>query len=290
MSFPNAPGWTVETLHDDYVQALREDKVLYESETGHQNLRLFENARFGRVMTLDGVIQVTEADEFVYHEMIAHVPLLAHGSAKNVLVIGGGDGGTIREVLRHSVENVTLVELDRDVVAFSREYLPSLSAGAFDDPRLEIVISDGVAFVAEDGPAYDVIIVDSTDPEGPAEVLYTESFYANCRARLTPRGVVITQNGVPFVMPEAVDAPIAALRAVFEDVAPYMAHVPSYSGGSMAFCWAAMDASVRAVPVEILAERLGALEFSPRYYAADVHKAAFALPGYVRAMLPGSST
>lgn len=290
MSFPKVPGWSVETLHDDYVQAFREDRVLYDSETAHQRLRVFENARYGRVLTLDGVVQVTEADEHVYHEMIAHVPLLALGDAKRVLVIGGGDGGTVREVLRHPVEAVTLVELDAEVVRFSKEYLPGISAGAFDDPRLEVVIADGVAFLAEDGPRYDVILVDSTDPEGPAEVLYTHSFYRNCRARLTERGVLITQNGVPFVMPEAVTAPVAALRTVFADVALYLADVPSYSGGAMAFGWAAMDPDLRQVSEAALAARLAGLDFAPKYYTPEVHKAAFALPGHVLALLTGPST
>lgn len=285
MMFPEAHGWSVETLHDDFVQGMREDRLLYDSETPHQRLRLFENARFGRVLTLDGVVQVTEADEFVYHEMIAHVPLLAHGDARRVLVIGGGDGGTVREVLRHPVDAVTLVELDADVVTFSRKFLPSLSAGAFEDPRLDIVIADGVEFVAQEGAPWDVIIVDSTDPEGPAEVLYTESFYRDCRSRLTPRGVLITQNGVPFVMPEAVSAPISSLNAVFEDVALYLADVPSYSGGSMAFGWAGRDPSVRETGVEVLGARLAALDLTPRYYTPEVHKAAFALPGHVAALI-----
>ena len=286
MSFPEVQGWSVETLHDDFVQALRVDRVLFDSRTEHQRLRLFENARFGRVLTLDGVVQVTEADEFIYHEMIAHVPLLAHGEVRSVLVVGGGDGGTIREVLRHPVETVTLVELDADVVSFSRSYLPSIAAGAFDDPRLEVIIADGVEYVTGEGPTYDAIIVDSTDPEGPAEVLYTQEFYRACQTRLNHRGVLITQNGVPFVMPEAMEAPIAALQAVFRDVAPFFAHVPSYSGGAMAFCWASQDPDVRAVPVAVLAGRLASLEFQPRCYTPEVHKAAFALPGYVRDMLP----
>lgn len=171
------PGWSVEALHDGYGQLLREDRVLYDSETDHQRLRVFENARMGRVLTLDGVVQTTTGDEFIYHEMLAHVPILAHGAAKRVLIIGGGDGGMAREVLRHaSVEHVTMVEIDAGVVDFSKEYLPTLSAGAFDDPRLNLVIADGAAFVRECTEQFDVMIVDSTDPIGPGEVLFTDTF------------------------------------------------------------------------------------------------------------------
>ncbi|MEM6680129.1 MAG: polyamine aminopropyltransferase, partial [Pseudomonadota bacterium] len=167
---PTLSGWTVEALYDDLAQALRESRVLYDSETALQRIRVFENHRFGRVLTLDDVVQTTEGDEFIYHEMLAHVPILAHGSARRVLIIGGGDGGMAREVLRHpGVEHVTMVEIDEGVVTFAKEYLPSLSAGAFEDARLELVIADGAAFVQESSAEFDVIISDSTDPIGPGE-------------------------------------------------------------------------------------------------------------------------
>ena len=166
----------------------------------HQRIRVFENARFGRVLTLDGVVQTTEGDEFIYHEMMAHVPILAHGAARRVLIVGGGDGGMAREVLRHrAVEHVTMVEIDAGVVEFSKKYLPSLSAGAFDDPRLDLVIADGADFVAQTDRRFDVAIIDSTDPVGPGEVLFTDTFYGRAKRCLAPGGVLVTQNGVPFM-------------------------------------------------------------------------------------------
>lgn len=144
--------WVTETLHDGLRCAFRADEVIYEEETEHQHLVIFENVKFGRVMSLDGITQVTEKDEFVYHEMMSHVPILAHGNAKKVLIIGGGDGGVLREVLRHkTVEKCTMVEIDRSVVDMCVEYLPMISAGAFDDPRTDLVIADGAKFVAETG-------------------------------------------------------------------------------------------------------------------------------------------
>ena len=281
--------WMQEKLHASYAQALRVDRLLYDSETEHQRLRLFENARFGRVLTLDDVVQTTEGDNFVYHEMMAHVPLFAHGAARRVLIVGGGDGGLAREVLKHaSVEHVTMVEIDASVVAFSKEYLPSLSAGAFDDPRLELVIADGAAFMAAEGPGYDAILVDSTDPIGPGEVLFTETFYGHARRRLAAGGILVTQNGVPFLQPEELTNSLRAFAALFADWGCYLAHVPTYAGGPMALGWGAMDAAARATPLATLQARFDAAGIATDYYTPEVHQAAFALPRYVARLMPGA--
>lgn len=278
------PGWTVETLHDDFRQCLREGKVLYDSETDHQRLRVIENATFGRILTLDDVVQTTESDEFIYHEMLAHVPILAHGAARRVLIVGGGDGGMAREVLRHaSVEHVTMVEIDAGVVAFSKQYLPSLGAGAFDDPRLNLVIADGAAFMRDSTEAFDVIISDSTDPIGPGEVLFTDSFYGHAKNRLAPGGIFVTQNGVPFLQGDELAGTMRAFRTLWRDATCYLATVPTYAGGPMAFGWAT-DSGARQVDLARLEERFAGAGLSTRYYTPEVHKAAFALPGYVKAL------
>ena len=188
-----------ETLYDAFGQSFRIDKVYFENKTEHQHLMIFHNAALGRVMVLDGVVQTTEKDEFVYHEMMAHVPLFAHGNAKQVLIVGGGDGGMLREVLKHqTVEQVTMVEIDNAVIEMAKQYLPNHSRGAFDDPRANIVIADGMDFVRDTEQTFDVIISDSTDPIGPGEILFTNDFYAQCQRILNPGGVVVTQNGVAF--------------------------------------------------------------------------------------------
>jgi spermidine synthase len=284
MTEPQIPGWTVERLYDDRAQALRETRVLYDSETAHQRLRVFENPTYGRVLTLDGVVQVTEGDEFIYHEMMAHVPILAHGAAKRVLIIGGGDGGMAREVLRHrSVEHVTMVEIDGGVVEFAKQYLPSLSAGAFDDPRLDLVIADGAAFVRESRDSFDVVISDSTDPIGPGEVLFADSFYGHVRDRLAKGGIFVTQNGVPFQQPEELRNTLRAFHTLWRDATCYLATIPTYGGGPMAFGWAT-DADTRQIPLEVLERRFAAAGIATRYYTPEVHKAAFALPGYVKTL------
>ena len=278
--------WMQEKLHASYAQALRVDRMLYDSETEHQRLRLFENARFGRVLTLDDVVQTTEGDNFVYHEMMAHVPILAHGAARRVLIVGGGDGGLAREVLKHpGVTHVTMVEIDAGVVEFSRQYLPSLSAGAFEDARLDLVIDDGAAFMARTGTPYDVILVDSTDPIGPGEVLFTDSFYGHAKRRLAEGGILVTQNGVPFLQPEELRNSLRAFASLFADAGCYLAHVPTYAGGPMALGWAT-DGTARATPLPVLQDRFAAAGLAPDYYTPEVHKAAFALPRYIQRLLP----
>ena len=189
-----------ETLHDQFGQYFAVDNVLYHEKTDHQDLIIFENAAFGRVMALDGVVQTTERDEFIYHEMMTHVPLLAHGHAKHVLIIGGGDGAMLREVSRHrSIETITMVEIDAGVVSFCRQYLPNHNAGSYDDPRFNLVIDDGVNFVNQTTQTFDVIISDCTDPIGPGASLFTSSFYEGCKRCLNPGGIFVAQNGVCFL-------------------------------------------------------------------------------------------
>lgn len=270
--------WFEETLHPEFRQGLSMDNILYHDKSDLQDLIIFENARFGRVMCLDGVVQTTEGDEFVYHEMLAHVPILAHGNARNVLIIGGGDGGMAREALKHQDIQVTMVEIDHAVVDFCAEHLPNHSAGAFDNPRLDLVITDGAKFVQETDQRFDVIIVDSTDPIGPGAVLFTAEFYAGCKRCLTDGGIVVTQNGVPFVQPEEVTNSFRRLGQSFADVHFYRAAVPTYQGGDMTFGWASDDKSARNLPVAELERRYGEAAIETRYVTPALHAASFALP------------
>ena len=271
-----------ETLYQGWQADYRCDEVYFDSATDHQRLVIFKNPIFGRMMMLDGVTQTTEADEFIYHEMLAHVPILAHGDAKKVLIIGGDDGGMLREVLRHtSVELCTMVEIDPSVVELSKQYLPNHSAGAFDDPRTHLVFDDGAAFVKNPPHTYDVMIVDSTDPIGPGEVLFQDTFYANARRCLNPGGILVTQNGVPFMQPDELKNTVTHLKHLFADASCYLATIPTYVGGPMAMGWATDNAELRHIDLDVLDARFKSAEIKTRYYAPAVHKAAFALPGYV---------
>lgn len=271
-----------EVLYQSWQTDYRCDEVYFDSATDHQRLVIFKNPTFGRMMMLDGVTQTTEADEFIYHEMLAHVPILAHGDAKKVLIIGGGDGGMLREVLRHtSVELCTMVEIDPSVVELSKQYLPNHSAGAFDDPRAHLVFDDGAAFVKNPPHTYDVMIVDSTDPIGPGEVLFQDTFYANTRRCLNPGGILVTQNGVPFMQPDELKNTVTHLKHLFADASCYLATIPTYVGGPMAMGWATDNAELRFIDIDVLDARFKNTGIKTRYYSPAVHKAAFALPGYV---------
>lgn len=278
---PAANTWT-ETLYSSYGQSFRVDEVLFEDKSEHQHLLIFRNEQFGRVMALDGIVQTTERDEFIYHEMLTHVPLITHGSAQRVLIIGGGDGGILREVCKHkTVEHITQVEIDQAVIDLAKKYLPAHSDGAYDDARANIVIGDGFDFVQTTHERFDVIISDSTDPLGPGEVLFSKDFYAGCRRSLNPGGILVTQNGVPFMQTDELSNTATRLSRLFSDSTFYGAAVPSYIGGLMTFAWASDTASLRRTDLTTLKSRWLAQGIKSRYYTPELHQASFALPQYL---------
>ena len=271
-----------ETLHANFGQYFSVENVLYREKTEHQDLVIFDNPVLGRVMALDGVVQTTERDEFIYHEMMTHVPLLAHGQAKKVLIIGGGDGAMLREVSRHkNIEQITMVEIDAGVVEFCRQYLPNHSAGAYDDPRFKLVIDDGVNFVNQTAEKFDVIISDCTDPIGPGESLFTSAFYEGCARSLNEGGIFVAQNGVCFLQQdEAVDSH-NKLSHYFKDVSFYQAAIPTYYGGIMTFAWATQNPQLRQLDITTLQQRFTEAGLTCRYYNPAIHVGSFALPQYL---------
>lgn len=283
--------WIDETLHDElgFRVSYRADRVLHEARTPHQHLVLFENAFFGKVLMLDGALQVTTRDEFVYHEMMAHVPLFGHGRAREVLIVGGGDCGIAEEVLRHrSVKRLTQVEIDASVVEFAKVHFPQFTRPALADRRFELVIGDGMRFVARTDRRFDVVIVDSTDPVGPGKVLFSQKFYAACKRRLSPGGVMVTQNGVPMLQPRVLARSVARLRRLFADGWCFVAAIPTYVGGHMAMGWATDDRALRRTPAATIAARYRrAGRFATRYWTPEVHAAAFALPRFIADQVEG---
>ena len=272
----------VEQLYAGYGQSFEVTEQLFTLDTGFQQLEIFTNPLLGRVMTLDGVVQTTEKDEFVYHEMLTHVPLLAHPLPKRVLIIGGGDGGILREVMKHPcVEQVTMVEIDAAVIDMAKRFFPAHSAGAFDDARLQLVIGDGVAFVNDTQEQFDVVISDSTDPYGPAEALFSAEFYTAIRRCLAEQGVFVAQNGVPFYQLDELLDTAKRFKPLFADSHFFTAAVPTYIGGVMTLAWGATDRGLRHTPIELLQERYAERGLSTRYYTPEMHVASFALPKYV---------
>lgn len=274
--------WFAESLYPSVRFAFRAERVLHHEDTGHFELALIENAAFGKVLMLDGITQVTTGDEFIYHEMMSHVPILAHGAAKRVLIIGGGDCGLAEEVLKHrSVERLTQVEIDASVVEFSRTHFGDFNAPVFGDDRFDLVIADGADYVSKTEDRFDVAIVDSTDPVGPGAVLFTAEFYAGLHRVLTPGGVAVTQNGVPFFQKDELVGSMRDLGRSFALSAAYVAAIPTYVGGHMAMGFATDDAAKADVPLEMLRARFAEAGLSTRYYTPAVHRAAFALPRFI---------
>jgi spermidine synthase len=280
---PKAGGWFEEKLYTNVRQTYEISRILYREKTEHQDLIIFETPVYGRVLALDNIVQVTQNDEYVYHEMLTHVPILAHGNAKRILIIGGGDGGILRECLQHkTVKHVTMVEIDRAVVDMCLKHMPTIPAKAFKDRRTNLVITDGAKFVRETKEKFDIIIVDSTDPIGPGEVLFTEDFYRGCKRSLTPGGILVNQNGVPFMQGDEVTMTYRRRRKSFKDTGFYVAAIPSYYGGFMTLGWATDNKKARAVPAATIRKRFQAAKLKTKYYTPDIQAACFALPAFVQ--------
>ena len=278
--------WFKESLTPSVGNALRVDTLVHADESDLQHLILFDNETHGRVLAIDGLVQVSLSDEFIYHEMVTHVPLFAHGAVKSVLVVGGGDGGAMREILRHKgVERVVLAEIDKDVIDFSREWLPSVSSGSFDDKRVDIQIVDGVEYMRSGDELFDLIIIDSSDPVGPSAVLFTEEFYRDCHKRLTPGGMLVTQSGLAAIHSDVVENTSKYFSRIFKHHGFYAITVPTFSGGVMTLGFASDNAETLAPAAGAIEARFDEAGFDTRYYSPAVHRGAFALPRYLDALL-----
>jgi spermidine synthase len=274
-----------ETLYPAWGQSFEMSEIIHQEKSNFWDLVIFKNPIFGKVLAIDGTIQLTEKDEKSYHEMMAHVPLLTHDRPESVLIIGGGDGGLLREVLRHNtVKQVTLVELDNQVMELSAKFLPEICQNAFQDPRVEIVIQDGSEYVKKTTKTFDVIFCDSTDPIGPARVLFSSEFYGNCKAHLKSDGIFVIQNGVPFLQEDEFQLTYRNRRPHFKQVGYYLFAFPTYAGGFTALGWASDHKY--SVSKKTLKKRLSNIQGKMHYYTPDIHKASFCLPKYMLDAIP----
>ena len=263
-------------------------EVFHDVQSPFQRVRILESPKYGKLLTLDDMFMTTENDEFHYHEMISHPAMLAHGKVKNVLVIGGGDGGTVREILKHKgVEKVTMVEIDGEVIEACKKHLPSIAA-EFDNPKLELIVDDGIEYVknAKAG-AYDLLVVDGSDPVGPAEGLFSVEFYKNCYKALNDNGILIAQGESPKFNENAFAELNATLKDIFKsDKAPVsLFYVPTYPTGMWSFQYGIKgDVNIKTFADEEAAERF-VEEEGLKYYNTELHTASFALPNFVKELL-----
>lgn len=281
-----APGAMAEYMADDWGFFVRSAQQYERFSSPYQTVEVHDSVSFGKLFRLDGAFMTSEKDEFFYHENLVHVPAISHPQPERVLIVGGGDGGSAEEILKHpSVKSVTLAEIDLAVVDVARKYLQSVHRGALDDPRLTLRIEDGFAFVRNDTSQYDLIVLDLTDPGGPSTPLYTTDFYRACAARLTPSGAMTLHIASPVASPERIRANVQRLRAAFAVVAPYLVSVPLYGGLWMMAC-CARELDPRVVTPLIVERRIAQRGITDlQYYNGDMHRAGFALPNFIKALV-----
>ena len=263
--------------------AIKAGKVLYSKQSEFQKVEIFETeSSLGRVLTLDDLMMTTEGDEYHYHEMIVHIPMMHHKNPESVLVIGGGDGGTVREVLKHkSVKKVVLAEIDGCVIDACKEFLPTISCG-LSDPRVDIQVVDAIDFIKDKKNEYDIVLIDSTDPMGPGEGLFTEEFYTNVKNSLKDGGIVTAQSESPFVNKEEIKKMYNLLKKVFPVCDTYTSNIPTYPGGYWA--WAFCSKDVKALSY-FADDRYEDIVKTCKIYNRDYHNARFALPNYLKELL-----
>lgn len=267
--------WYTEKQTKNFGITMKIKQTLHTEQTDFQKLEMVETEEFGNMLFLDGMVMTSEVDEFVYHEMVAHVPLFTHPNPENILVVGGGDGGVIREILKHpSVKKATVVDIDGKVIEYSKKYLPSI-AGKLDDSRVDVQVGDGFMHIAKSEDEYDVIMVDSTEPVGPAVNLFSKGFYAGISKALKDDGIFVAQTDNPWFTPDLISNVQRDVKEIFPITRLYLANIPTYPSG----LWSFTIGSKKYDPLEVGEERFH--EIDTKYYTKDIHKAAFVLPKFV---------
>lgn len=274
---PKTDLWFTELQNEDLTIGLRVAKTIHSEETPYQQLDVYETNQYGRLLVLDGCVMTTDKDEFVYHEMLAHVPLHTHPNPENVLVVGGGDGGIIREVVKHpSVKRAVLAEIDGAVVEASKKYFPHIASG-LGDPRVDVQIVDGIKYVEEHANTFDVILVDSTDPVGPAVGLFSKTFYESVFDALKADGLFAAQTESPFVNQDLIRRVYGDINKTFPITELYLAHIPTYPTGMWSFTMGSKTHRPEAVKEVRVSDT--------KYYNLGVHHAALALPNFVKELV-----
>ena len=276
--------WYTENHTDNVKFSIRVDKHLKSAESEYQRIDIFESKEFGKILTLDGYLMVTEKDEYIYHEMITHIPMAVNPDIKNILVIGAGDGGTVRELTRYNhVDNIDMVEIDEMVVEICREYLPQ-TASRLSDPRVHIFYQDGLRFVRSKENEYDLIIVDSTDPFGVGEGLFTKEFYGNCYKALKDDGILVNQHESTFYASysNSMKRAHSRIKSTFPIALVYQAHIPTYPSGHWLFGFASKKYDPRS---DLKSEWWNSLGIKTKYYNTILHTGCFAIPNNVRDQL-----
>ncbi len=280
----NKELWFREELFSDVAQLIKVSKVLVRKKTKDskgkflQDLLILDTLRFGKMFTLDGVVQLTEADEKYYHEPLVHCALFSHSNPKNVLVIGGGDGGALREVLKHPVKSIDLVDIDRDVINLVKKHIPEIAGESWKDIRLKVHVQDGAVFVRKTKKKFDVIIIDSPDPVGPAKSLFKTSFYLDCKRILSPTGIIMRQTGSSIFQPEEMPSNFRQMEEIFPEVQTFITSIATYVGGYFSFVAASMKKGTFKKSLSQINKRFNKLKLKTEWYTPNMHKSSMVLP------------
>jgi len=276
--------WFYENLYPDIKIGIK-GKIIYRKKTSYQDMQLYSTPRFGKMLTLDGAIQTTEGDEFIYHEMLTHPAMVAHPNPKNVLIIGGGDGGALREVLKYRIEKVYLVEIDKDVINISRKHLNRICQRSFNDKRLHTIIDDGANFIKNTKERFDIAIIDSPDPIGPAKALFSKSFYSQIYSILTNKGIMIRQSGSTTLQADELKSSYKTLKKIFPIVEVQLAAIPTYIGGFFSFIIASKSINPKKFNLKDIRKKVNKLKLKTKYYNPEIHTGSMSLPAYVRRLV-----
>ena len=271
-----------EINHLHYGIAIEREETLFKDKSEFQEVEIFKSKGLGNVLTLDGLMMTTEKDEFFYHEMISHIPLVAHKNPENILVIGGGDGGTVREVLKHkSVKSIEMCEIDGMVIEASKKFLPTISCG-LNDPKVKIFVEDAIEYIKNKKNCYDVVLIDSTDPMGPGEGLFTEEFYTNVKNSLREGGIVVPQSESPFANVVEMGKMYKLLKKVFKNVAPYCGPIPTYPGGYWSWAFCSDEVEVPHCHKKVDKQRADEISKLCKIYNARIQTSSFDVPNFVK--------
>ncbi len=276
--------WIKDCAISYYAPSYKIKNILYEEQSQYQNIKIVESYKFGKMLLLDDIVQITEVDEFIYHEMLVHLPLLTHPNPRSVYIVGGGDGCTLREVLRHPIEKVTMAELDKEVVSVCQKYL-DVAKDVYTDRRVNLVCAEASITLQNSKESYDIILVDSTDPVGEAVKLFTPQFYQDTARYLNDNGLIVTQSGSPVFQPDMLQMVINNMKTVFPMVMVYTAIVPTYPGIYWSFTIGSKMFKPDEIKIEELEKRINERGLNFKYYNPKIHQSCFILPEFVKSII-----
>ncbi len=269
-----------EKINNNVGQFFKINKIILKKKTKYQNIFIFENKKIGKILAIDNIVQTTSYDEFIYHEMICLIPILSHENPKNILIIGGGDGGCLKEIIKiKCIKKITLVELDKKIIKYSKKYLKEIHQDSFYNKKVKIIIDDGFKFIQKNKKKFDIIIIDSTDAIGPGKILFSEEFYNNCKISLKKNGIIVGQNGTYIYQKKNIVNNIKIFKKLFKFSGLYQAPIPTYYGGNMFFIWGSNNTNLKKINLNYLNKQLPFSKF--KYYNSSIHINSFYLPQFL---------